>query len=975
MTKLLLPSLLLLLVAAWNGDSGRAASATFEDRDVSPDDTVRAFRVEEGLPDSAVTAIAQTSDGYVWLGTRNGLVRLDGLRVQGFSNGNSPALGSSWITALAPGPDGRLWIGLADGSLARFKDGGIEPIFGTPPAEMGRIHCLVATPGDGVLLGTDQGLLSWSANQGLTIPSAGRDTGAVWDLAAGPGGVVWAGCARGLWKYQNGALTVAEPRGAAIHSVALASDDVIWLAGNEVGLLEKKGSDGTPRRVWSVSQVRAFQLRRSGELWLVTEKGRLERILSDGRSAGVLETGAEQIHAIFEDREGNLWIGTEGQGALLIRAKSIKHIRLRDGAFIGTQSCTESADGTLWCTGRNGQVYTVADGVAGVYSLPDRPDLFVEAMMASRQGGYWIATRFDGLFFWPGVGQTMQPRGPGINGSALFEDRQGRVWTASARDGVRFWDRNGWRQISDSAGANFREASCFANQKDGGVWIGLRRGGLALWKEGVTRRIPLAADIRVNCLFADPEGNLWVGSSDGLMLGRGQELAWVDPALGFPRGDLQQIQEDLRGHLWVAATSGIFRARRTQVLECMEKRASAIQITSFGREDGLPSARASGGIQPASWKTGDGRICFTSLEGLIVVDPLKTAALDLPVPAVIEEIQVDRRRVSPAGGEEILRIPAGYQHMSIRYSGPTFLAPERTPFRFRLEGLESEWVPGNEYRVATYGRIPAGDYRFEVMAQSREGIWPASGTGLWLRVAPGYWETAWFKALWIGGMAALGLMFWGQHRARRRALNALRQQLTRDLHDDLGSNLGSIALLSEALGKSSNRPNHQALLQEIHRIARQTLDSMRDTLWFVDPEKDSGADLAEHLRQIAASTLVAIPHEYHSSGNTTRQTISLKAKRDVILIYKEALHNVIRHSQAKHVKIHVQFEEKTFLFEIMDDGVGFDTRTSHPGHGLNSMKHRAAHLGGTVAIRSTPGQGTRVEFQAKLIDGPNGRVR
>jgi signal transduction histidine kinase len=285
-----------------------------------------------------------------------------------------------------------------------------------------------------------------------------------------------------------------------------------------------------------------------------------------------------------------------------------------------------------------------------------------------------------------------------------------------------------------------------------------------------------------------------------------------------------------------------------------------------------------------------------------------------------------------------------------------------------MNGLEQEWISNQQHRTASYGRLPAGEYRFEVVARNRDGTWPAGGASTLLQIAPRYWETNWFRGLGAALAGVLVVLFWVQRLARRRALNALREQITRDLHDDLGSNLGSIALLSEALRRSSGRSNHEELLQEINRIARETLDSMRDMLWFVDPGRDDLADLVERLRQLTESLLKGVAHEFHAPAKLGAIPITLPLKRAAVLIFKEALHNVIRHAHASRVDVSIKVEGSFFSFEIVDHGLGFDVEMARDGHGLNNMKHRAQSIGGTLRLQTKPGEGTRLVFEVKLVD-------
>jgi signal transduction histidine kinase len=347
---------------------------------------------------------------------------------------------------------------------------------------------------------------------------------------------------------------------------------------------------------------------------------------------------------------------------------------------------------------------------------------------------------------------------------------------------------------------------------------------------------------------------------------------------------------------------------------------------------------------------------------------VKSAGLNSPAPVVIEEVRVDNKQAfGTADLKATLSIPAGYHHLNLHFTALTYVAPERTRFRFRLVGVDPGWVVAGENRTASYGKIPAGEYRFEVAAQKKDGAWAQAGAVTWLRIAPRYWETAWFRSLIAVALLGVAALFWFERAARERELNGLRQQITRDLHDDLGSNIGSIALLSEALQKPSARTSdsRHKLLQEINVIARETLEAMREAVWFVDPEKDSSEHLVAHLRQLAESMLKDMAYEFDAPEKTSISEMPLELKRGVVLIFKEALYNVVRHANASQVQIALKLEKGILSFRIRDNGAGFNLTEPTHGQGLKNMNYRAVKIGGRLNVTTVPGAGTEVHFEVK----------
>lgn len=319
-----------------------------------------------------------------------------------------------------------------------------------------------------------------------------------------------------------------------------------------------------------------------------------------------------------------------------------------------------------------------------------------------------------------------------------------------------------------------------------------------------------------------------------------------------------------------------------------------------------------------------------------------------------------RAMFPPANG--VIQARATGNPVQIRFAAPSFSAPEVTQFRFQLEGVDSEWRRAVSPEVS-YAKLEPGKYRFQVMARGENGSWSNPPATVMLQIFPPVWETGWFKAGLVAAALLLILGFALAAAAKQRQLDGLRQQITRDLHDDLGSNIGSIALLSEALQRG---PSNGELLAEIQRISRQTLDSMRDAVWFVDPEKDSSGDLVAHLKVITNSMLKNTNHTFEEDEGERSSTIPLNIKRGVVLIYKETLHNVLRHSGATAVRIVVSGGGGSFSFRVSDNGRGFDPGEPSRGLGLRNIRHRAEKLKADLEIRSAAGEGTEVEFRVKF---------
>jgi hypothetical protein len=369
----------------------------------------------------------------------------------------------------------------------------------------------------------------------------------------------------------------------------------------------------------------------------------------------------------------------------------------------------------------------------------------------------------------------------------------------------------------------------------------------------------------------------------------------------------------------------------------------------------IASASQNGGSQP-----------------LAVVDPENAPSNPLPPPVVIEETHVEGEHLENDGwqieatqqtllpanprpyashpaaiypssfnsGRPALRIPPGRRRLEFHYAGLSFTAPEKVRFRYKLDGLDQDWVEADTRRVAEYSFVPPGAYQFRVLACNNDGVWNESGAMLAVTVLPQFWQTWWFRALVASIVLLLFVAAYELRLAAERRVTRLRLRIARDLHDEIGSNLGSIALLSEVIPRPPASTADE--VSEIRRIAVQTIESLRDIVWFLDPTSDNMPELVLRMKECARSMLPGIPFEFHSQGESLATNPSLNLRRNVFLMYKEILHNVAKHARAKRVQISINANPHRFQLEVADDGVGFDEARVQGGNGLKNLHRRAA---------------------------------
>jgi signal transduction histidine kinase/ligand-binding sensor domain-containing protein/CheY-like chemotaxis protein len=755
--------------------STRAASGLDPLRDVSRYGH-DVWRIEQGLPQDTIEAIAQTADGYLWIGTQRGLARFDGVRFTVFDPRNTPGLHGQAIDSLLADPDGSLWITSDGGGLAHHRDGRLTSLTVADGLPTDRLRSLLRDPDGTLWIGTNLGGLVRLVHGALT-PVDGLTHGTVTGLLRDRQGDLWIGTEQGLARLHGGRLALLTSRDGLPHDrvTDLRADPRggLWI-GTARGLARLDGGlvSVPPVPELAGEEVRSLLVDRDGILWLGTRNG-LGR-LRDGRFERVAsgdELASESVEALFEDREGSLWIGT-GSGGL--------H-RLKDVAFTGLSRRDGLTGFPVWATleDRRGDVWIGSDGgldllrAGRLAPFPGQAALrreVVRAIAEDRDGALWLGTY----------------RG-------LYHLRDGRVTVFAERAG-----------LPDS-----RVLTLHPDRR-GGLWIGtfqglarLEDGRLTAYTRG--RGFPTG---RIYALHEDRRGTLWVGSKDGLGRLAGDRFETLPPRLGAPSGSVYSFSEDPEGTLWIGAKGGLFRHRagaftafteRDGMLEdgylvivddgrgnlwgCdqgvlripkagLEAHAAGRRIVSrsFGAEDGMPSSECSGIGRPAGLRAHDGRLWFPTARGVAIVDPAHLPFNRLAPPLKIEEVVVgDRIR---AVGDEAL-LPPGTDRFAIRYTALSLRDPGKVRFRYRLKGFDRGWVEAGTRRTADYTNLPPGRYTFEVAACNNDGVW-SRPTALPLRMEPRFYQTAWFVLL--AAAAALATVV-GVLRLRTRSIRRRQRQL------------------------------------------------------------------------------------------------------------------------------------------------------------------------------------------------------
>jgi ligand-binding sensor domain-containing protein len=742
----------------------------------------------DGLPQNSASTICQTRNGYLWFGTEEGLVRFDGVRFSVYSTRNTPAFRENTVEALAEGTDGSLWVGTTRGLLRksgeRFKAYGQSD--GLPDDS---VLALLADRDGTLWIGTERrGLAHWSRERFLPSPAGARGLPSekVTALARSRDGALWAGTDRGLARLQKGEVISYRKRDGLpsdrITDLRESRDGSLWV-GTAGGLA--RISDGRVAAVFTArdgltsDNVGSLFEDRDGSLWIGT-RGGLCRLRNGAVERFTSAEGLpnDVVTALFEDHEGSIWFGTDGGGLSRLWDGPIISYTIREGLsndFVWP--VLEDAAGTIWVGTRGGGLNRLRDGRFSALTARDGLPLdSVSALSLAREGGLWIGTSGGVLARWQEGRVTFSNRKelPSRSIRVLLEDRHGALWIGTDGGGLVRLDKGRFSAFSSADGLAGETVNSLCEDAEGSLWIGTLTG-LSRWKDGgfvaFREKDGLASD-SIRALHADSDGTLWIGTSGGglMRFSRGRFGA-VTVRQGLFDDVVFAILDDARGNLWMSCNHGIFRVARKELDDFFAGRRAGVTSVSYGEADGMKSAECNGSFQPAGWRSHDGRLWFSTIRGVAVVDPAAIHVNTEPPPVVLERIVADGRDYGSASGQ---RLPAGTRSIELHYTGLSFLGAARVQFQYRLDDFDADWVDVGTRRVAYYTNVPPGRYVFRVIACNRDGVWNRVGAALPLTIAPRLTET---RLFW-GTVAAVvvGLGF-AAYRLRVRSLQAQAREL------------------------------------------------------------------------------------------------------------------------------------------------------------------------------------------------------
>jgi signal transduction histidine kinase len=493
----------------------------------------------------------------------------------------------------------------------------------------------------------------------------------------------------------------------------------------------------------------------------------------------------------------------------------------------------------------------------------------------------------------------------------------------------------------------------------------------------MTRRFARLNDAPIRALYVDANNSLWIGTAGGgLFLWRNNRLVHFRREDGLPDDVISQITEDDSGRLWFGSRRGIFWIRKDHLMEFADGKTASFRGVILGKSEGLSGVYCLGACQPMAWKARNGELWFATQQGLLALNPEAMKPNAVPPPVYIDELLVNERPMQIGGAATVPPLP---KKIEFRFTALSFAGPEKVRLRYRLDGVDSDWIESAGPRSATYGRLPPGDYRMRVTAANNDGVWNTIGAQLALTIVPAWWQTWTFRAAMVvlfSGVLAFSVRHWSQRRLRlklerleqQQALEKERARIARDLHDDLGASLTQIGLAAEmgrreSLTLDEVKQQSAQLASRVRSLARE-LDAI---VWTVNPRNDSLDKLASYLCQFSQEFCrgSSMRCRLDVAENIPPLPVTPEVRHDLYLVTKEALNNAIKHSGATEVWLRVRVVNGSFEIKIEDNGSGFtpEAMVNSDRNGLRNMRSRIEELGGEFQIRSAMGAGTTVELR------------
>jgi ligand-binding sensor domain-containing protein/signal transduction histidine kinase len=938
---------------------------------------------EQGFPGGPVHAIAQTPDGYLWIGAEKGLVRFDGLGFRLFQQFDTSTLPGGAVIGLAVDAEGDLWIRLQGPRLLSYRGGTFRNVLPNPKLVESDVTAMCVGNNGGILFsGLTNGIVRYSKGKFEPLVSTADLPRLVISLSQTADGKVWMGTReQGLYYLDKGRVT-SIAKGLPdkkINSLLATDSSDLWIStDNGVGRwngteVSRPGTSHALDHTQSLVMMRD----RNSNIWVGTVNG-LIRI--DARGVSSIEEvdnrSPEAVTALFEDREGNLWAGTS-QGIERLRERIFTTYSVSGG--LRSESIGPvyvDPEGRAWFAPLQGGLYWLKDGHVGRVTSAGL-DTSVVYSISGRQGELWIGRRESGVTHLRYNGDAFtaetytQSQGLAQNSVyAVHQNHDGTVWAGTLSAGLSRFKNGSFTTYTTANGLASNTIDSILEASDGTMWFGTPNGLSVLsnghWRTYTSRDgLPPGA---VNCLLEDSAGVLWIGTANGLAFLNSGTIQAPREAPESLHEQIYGIEEDKNGALWIATSNHVLRVNRERLLGLI---VSAADVREYGFADGLGGLE---GVKRYRSVVTDslGRVWFSTNRGISFINPTRVMANSAPAIVHIEGIAANGRRFDL--GDQV-RVPAPHQRITLSYTGLSLAVPARVRFRYKLDGLDPGWSEPTAAREASYTNLGSGSYLFHVIASNSDGLWNSSESTLRFEILPVFWQTWWFQ---ISSALAVGLAILMFYRLRvlrlSRQMNmrfeerlAERTRIAQELHDTLLQGFLSASMqlyvAQEHLAVDSPaKPIVGRVLELMGRVIEEGRDAVRG----LRSSKLSSSDLEQAFSEIRQKFALQSHVEFRVIVEGEPRPLRGVIRDEVYQIGHEALSNAFRHAHATEIEVELEYAARYLRVLVRDNGGGIDAevlRTGRDGHwGLSGMKERTERIGGRLRVLSSSVAGTEVEL-------------
>jgi signal transduction histidine kinase/ligand-binding sensor domain-containing protein len=989
------------------------------------------WTADNGLPPNSVYGIVQTNDGYLWLATVDGLARFDGVRFTVFNKSNSPGIVNNRFISLFESANGDLWAGTEESGIVRYHNGRFSHYAAGDDARTFWIGDGDAN-GDPMVLINDWKVLRFNQEQFAPFAPQIEFFEAVQDvprknarLFCGANQALnSSGCySKGRW------LGFSPAEGSFVNNLSPAVQDAggnFWLVTDrrelvrvENGKVVRRFNEATglpkiPLDFVTGAQLSLVSWDGQDSLWLTDLATLHSELLLKTPADAPPKTGDiyppfaatddNMFLSSYQDGEGNLWFGTQRGGLYRARKQIVTTFSRNEGLTeTNVYPIYEDADGTLLVGTTRGLFRFQNGSFAPVESAEN---FYVQAIGRDPAGRIVVSNNGD-LYvrekngFVPFLKGQIPVSDESDSVYAIHSDGENRLWIGSTQGLTRFSD-GAATTFTATDGLAGNDVKVIIDARGGGLWIGTY-GGLSLFKDGKltswTENEGLPSRT-VRTLYEDSDEVLWIGSYDGgLTRFKDGKFTHYNSSIGLYNDGAFQILEDERRNFWISSNHGIYRVNKDELNDFADGKRDSITSTAYGKSDGMLNAECNGGRSPAGIRARDGRLWFPTQDGVAVIDPQEIKTNSQPPPVVIETVKIDNELSEPpaapgalnaadsnvnensaAAGSDLIINP-NQQNFEISYTALSFINSENLRFKYKLEGLDDDWIDAGTRRLAYFSHVPPGKYTFRVTAANSDGVWNEEGATLKIVVLPPFYRTWWF---FLTSAALCSLIIYAIYRRRvlglerarrlqeefsRRLINANeaeRRRIAGELHDSIGQSLAIIknrvVLSAESIGDEKVRRQ----LELITAQTTQTISEVREISYALRPYLLDNLGLTKAvdslLDKIAETSKLTIDSELDDVDNV----FDPEAEMSIYRIIQESLSNIMKHAEASEAQVFVKKSERNLTILISDDGKGFDLNRvesrerGEGGFGLFGISERVKMLGGTQEIESKIGGGTTV---------------